>query len=44
MFDILISNGHIFDGSGNPWVAGDIGIKKGRIAKIGALKKAAEII
>src|ERR1019366_1318833 len=25
-FDILIRNGHIVDGSGNPWYAGDVGI------------------
>jgi dihydroorotase/N-acyl-D-amino-acid deacylase len=36
-FDIVIINGHIVDGSGSPWYAGDIGIREGRIAAIGNL-------
>ncbi len=36
-FDVIIRNGHILDGSGNPWFAADIGIKDGRIAAIGKL-------
>ncbi len=39
-FDILIRNGHILDGSGNPWYAADIGIRGDRIAAIGNLKDA----
>lgn len=39
-FDILITNGHILDGSGNPWYAADIGIRGDRIAAIGDLKGA----
>ncbi len=39
-FDILITNGHILDGSGNPWYAADIGIRGDRIAAIGDLKDA----
>jgi N-acyl-D-amino-acid deacylase len=38
-FDILIADGYIFDGTGNPWIKGDIGIKDGRIAAIGALRE-----
>jgi len=38
MYDILIENGRILDGSGNPWFKGDIGIKDGKMAQIGALK------
>jgi N-acyl-D-amino-acid deacylase len=34
-FDVLIRNGHILDGSGNPWYAGDIGVRGDRIAAIG---------
>ena len=33
-FDILIKNGKIIDGAGNPWYSGEIGIKEGRIVKI----------
>jgi N-acyl-D-amino-acid deacylase len=36
-YDVLIRNGHIIDGTGSPWYAGDIGIVNGRIARIGAL-------
>ena len=33
--DIIIKNGKIIDGSGNPWISGDIGINGERIEKIG---------
>jgi N-acyl-D-amino-acid deacylase len=36
-FDILILNGRVLDGSGNPWVRADIGIRSDRIAAIGRL-------
>ena len=36
-YDIVIRNGHIIDGTGSPWYAGDIGIRDGRIAAIGNL-------
>src|SRR5579864_1643933 len=36
-FDILIRNGHIVDGSGNPWYAGDVGIRGNRIESVGNL-------
>lgn len=36
-YDIVIRNGHIIDGTGSPWYAGDIGIRDGRIAAIGDL-------
>ncbi len=39
-FDILIKNGKIIDGTGNSWVYGDIGIKDGRIIKIGRIDNA----
>ncbi len=35
--DILIRNGRIIDGSGNPSVWGDVGIKDGTIAAVGRL-------
>jgi N-acyl-D-amino-acid deacylase len=34
-FDLIITNGRIIDGTGNPWIEGDIAIKDGRIASIG---------
>lgn len=39
-YDVLIRNGHIIDGTRNPWYAGDIGIRGDRIAAIGNLKTA----
>ena len=40
-FDLVITNGHIVDGTGSPWYSGDIGIRDGRIAAIGNLSAAA---
>jgi N-acyl-D-amino-acid deacylase len=39
-FDIVITNGHIIDGTGSPWYSGDIGIRDGKIASIGNLNDA----
>ena len=39
-FDILIRNGRVLDGSGNPWRRADIGIKGDRIAAVGTLSGA----
>jgi N-acyl-D-amino-acid deacylase len=36
-YDLLIRNGHIVDGTGSPWYAGDIAIRDGKIAAIGAV-------
>src|SRR5579883_1745364 len=36
-FDVLIRNGHIVDGTGSPWYAGDVGVRGGRIVAIGQL-------
>lgn len=40
LFDIVIKNGHILDGTGNPWYSADIGIRGDRIAAIGKLEGA----
>ena len=39
-FDLVITNGHIIDGTGSPWYSGDVGIREGRIAAIGNLAAA----
>jgi dihydroorotase/N-acyl-D-amino-acid deacylase len=36
-FDIVITNGHIVDGTGSPWYSGDVGIRAGKIMAIGKL-------
>jgi N-acyl-D-aspartate/D-glutamate deacylase len=39
-FDVVITNGHIVDGTGSPWYSGDVGIRDGKIAAIGNLSDA----
>jgi N-acyl-D-amino-acid deacylase len=38
-YDILIRNGKIMDGSGNPWFYGDVALKGDRIAAIGHISQ-----
>ena len=40
-FDVVIRNGRVLDGSGNPWIRADVGIKGDRIAAVGRLGDAA---
>src|SRR6267154_364190 len=40
-YDVLIRNGRVLDGSGNPWLTADIGIRGGRIVDMGRLGNAA---
>jgi N-acyl-D-amino-acid deacylase len=39
-YDLIIRHGHIIDGTGSPWYAGDIAVRQGRIAAIGNLAQA----
>jgi len=39
-YDLLIRNGHIIDGAGNPWFAADVAVNGDRIAAIGDLRQA----
>ena len=42
-YDMVIENGRVVDGSGNPWFYGDVAVKDGRIARVtpaGLLKDA----
>ena len=36
-YDVVIKGGRIFDGTGNPWHWGDVGVKGEKIAAVGAL-------
>src|SRR3989454_901033 len=36
-YDVIIMNGRIVDGSGNPWFYGDVAIRGDRIVKVGPL-------
>ncbi|MEM2101889.1 MAG: D-aminoacylase [Candidatus Bathyarchaeia archaeon] len=38
-YDVLIANGRVVDGCGNPWFKADIGISEGKITEIGKLTK-----
>ena len=38
-YDLIIRNGHIIDGTGNPWYAADVAIQGDRIATIGNLSE-----
>ena len=39
-FDLIIRGGRVLDGSGNPWVLTDLGVRGDRIAALGDLSKA----
>ena len=39
MLDIRINGARIYDGTGNPWYCGDIGVKEGSIAAIGVVEQ-----
>ena len=41
VYDLVIRNGRIVDGTGSPWYRGDLGIRGGHIAAIGLLEGAA---
>lgn len=34
-YDIVIRNGRVLDGAGNPWIAADVAIKDGKFVRIG---------
>jgi N-acyl-D-amino-acid deacylase len=37
-YDLVITNARVVDGTGNPWVRADVGIKDGRIARVGRIE------
>ena len=36
-YDLIIRNGRVLDGTGNPWFPADIGVRNGRIVAVGSL-------
>lgn len=37
-YDIVIRNGRVLDGAGNPWIVADVAIKDGRFVRIGRIE------
>ena len=37
VYDIVIRNGRVLDGAGNPWIAADVAIANGRFVRIGKI-------
>src|SRR5215207_9669572 len=37
IYDIVIRNGRVLDGAGNPWIAADVAITSGRFVRIGKI-------
>ena len=37
VYDIVIRNGRVLDGAGNPWILADVAIKNGRFVQIGKI-------
>ena len=38
-YDLVIRNGRVLDGMGNPWIAADVAIKDGRFVAIGKVDR-----
>lgn len=39
-FDVIVRGGRVLDGSGNPWLRADVGIRGDRVAAVGDLRSA----
>ncbi|HEY6945477.1 MAG TPA: D-aminoacylase [Candidatus Acidoferrum sp.] len=39
-YEVIIRSGHVIDGAGNPWIKADVGIRGGRVVRIGRLDDA----
>jgi N-acyl-D-amino-acid deacylase len=37
--DLVLKNGRVVDGTGNPWFVGDVAIKDGTIASLGRVRQ-----
>ena len=38
VYDLVIRNGRVLDGAGNPWILADVAIKEGRFVRIGKIE------
>jgi N-acyl-D-amino-acid deacylase len=37
-YDLVVRNGRVLDGAGNPWIAADVAIRDGRIVRVGLVE------
>ncbi|HSK63442.1 MAG TPA: hypothetical protein VK893_06370, partial [Pyrinomonadaceae bacterium] len=37
-YDVVIRNGRVLDGAGNPWILADVAIKDGRFVRVGRVE------
>jgi N-acyl-D-amino-acid deacylase len=37
-FDVVIRNGRVLDGAGNPWIVADVAIRDGKFAQVGTVR------
>ncbi len=42
MLDIIIRGGRVVDGTGSPWFRADLGVKDGKISRIGSIREKAD--
>jgi N-acyl-D-aspartate/D-glutamate deacylase len=40
LYDIVIRNGRVLDGAGNPWILADVAVRSGRIVRVGHVEGA----
>ena len=38
MYDVVIKNGRVVDGTGSPWFVADVGVRDGRVARVGPIE------
>jgi N-acyl-D-aspartate/D-glutamate deacylase len=38
LYDVVIRNGRVLDGAGNPWILADVAVRAGRIVRIGRVE------
>ncbi|MFH0916202.1 MAG: D-aminoacylase [bacterium] len=40
MYDLVIQNGRVVDGTGSPWFVADVGVRGGRVSRVGVIADA----
>lgn len=42
LYDVVIRNGRVLDGAGNPWILADVAVRSGRIVRVGRVPEVGE--